>query len=292
MKKIAFLVGGILWVASKALASTPAPEPIIVGVQEDRPGIFAGEKHKFQVRVLFQKTDADWKPFPSNTLSATEYPAEVSWTLALNGKKLAEEKTRRPTKFEFYSDVGQQLVADQDQAQKLVSQVSKQRSSEFAGFTGERVYRPIPAISRPFFQDPEGWKPGTPSASLLEKAREDFKAYFTKELNCPKNCKDIEAKILVNGKAYKNKAGNWVVPMQYKEKSEKSEGWAVSGTYVSTLNQPSYYIPGELRLVDAADFDQDGKTELLFALTGYNVGGYVLTYNNSQKLAKFQFTYH
>jgi hypothetical protein len=266
-------------------------EALIVGVQEDRPGVFAGEKHKFQIRVLFKKEDLEWKAFPSHTLSAVDYPLEVNWTIALNGKKLSEEKTKRPVKFEFYSDVGQHLIENQEAAEKLGQKVGK-RSSEFAGFNGERIYRPLAAISQPNYQDPEEWKPGNPPASLLEKAKQAFKTQFAKELGCPEKCQEIEKKITLASKSYKSKIGGWVLPMAFPTSTKEDAKEFFSATCLMSPTSAPTFIPGELKLIEAADFDHDGKTELLFKLTGYNVGGYVLAYGNSQKTAKFQYNYH
>jgi hypothetical protein len=45
-------------------------------------------------------------------------------------------------------------------------------------------------------------------------------------------------------------------------------------------------------LVDAGDDDKDGKSELVFSISRYNSGGYVLFYDDFKKRAIFQFSNH
>ena len=45
-------------------------------------------------------------------------------------------------------------------------------------------------------------------------------------------------------------------------------------------------------LVDAGDYDNDGKSEFLFCIDQYNRGGYKLFYDDFKKRAVFQFNYH
>jgi hypothetical protein len=48
----------------------------------------------------------------------------------------------------------------------------------------------------------------------------------------------------------------------------------------------------EMALIDAGDYDGDGKSELVFALSGYNYGGYQIFYDGLKKSATFDFSYH
>jgi len=45
-------------------------------------------------------------------------------------------------------------------------------------------------------------------------------------------------------------------------------------------------------LVDAGDYDNDGKSEVLFSIDGYNRGGYQLFYDDFKKHAVSEFSYH
>jgi hypothetical protein len=44
--------------------------------------------------------------------------------------------------------------------------------------------------------------------------------------------------------------------------------------------------------VDAGDYGNDGKTEVVFSIAGYDTGGYELFYDDFTKHATFEFSYH
>jgi len=45
-------------------------------------------------------------------------------------------------------------------------------------------------------------------------------------------------------------------------------------------------------VVDAGDYDGDGKSELVFAINDYNRGGYRLFYDDFRQRAVFEFSHH
>ena len=47
-----------------------------------------------------------------------------------------------------------------------------------------------------------------------------------------------------------------------------------------------------LSLVDAGDYDADGKSELIFFLSGYNEDGYALFYDSNRKSVRWTWSYH
>jgi hypothetical protein len=52
------------------------------------------------------------------------------------------------------------------------------------------------------------------------------------------------------------------------------------------------FLDQEMWLVDAGDYDNDGKSEVVFAIDGYDRGGYKLFYDDFRKNATFEFSYH
>src|SRR5262249_23872148 len=45
-------------------------------------------------------------------------------------------------------------------------------------------------------------------------------------------------------------------------------------------------------LVDAGDYNNDGRSELVFSIDRHNHGGYILFYDDFKRSAKFEFSYH
>jgi hypothetical protein len=52
------------------------------------------------------------------------------------------------------------------------------------------------------------------------------------------------------------------------------------------------FLGNGMQLVDAGDYDNDGKSELVFAIDRANEGGYELYYDDFKRHAVFQFSYH
>jgi hypothetical protein len=52
------------------------------------------------------------------------------------------------------------------------------------------------------------------------------------------------------------------------------------------------FLGAGMWLVDAGDYDNDGKSEVVFSIDRYNQGGYELFYYDFKKSAVFQFSYH
>ena len=62
--------------------------------------------------------------------------------------------------------------------------------------------------------------------------------------------------------------------------------------FVVTPEQKVLFLGSSMWLVDAGDYDGDGKSELVFSIDGYNLGGYKLFYDDFRQRASFEFGYH
>ncbi len=228
---------------------------------------------------------------------AAQYPPEVVWTIAFDGRKLGEVTAWTPKEFSLYSHIGLQEIVSTGP----VPTVGK-RSSDFAGFASEAAYRPLVAISQPFYADPEAWKPAPQSAEHVKLLRRAFRQQF------PHLCKALkEDEATLKPFAYADE--NIHVVKSY----GSSRGWTVAGLHLEgatdcqdteqgfALSDPWFVIEPEnsvqflgqdIWLVDAGDYDNDGRSELIFAVAGYNRGGYRIFYDDFQKHASFEYSYH
>lgn len=274
---------------------------LVLGVLEDVPGVYAGEPNSRHVRVLFQKAEKGWHAFPSKchdqaclrTLSS-QYPREVVWTVGFDGKPLNQVTARTLQDFRFYGHVG-----FQDVTAGSVPTVGK-KSSEYGGFTGDAVYRPLVTNSRAYFKDPQSWRPAKLAPELVAAARQQFRSRFPKATNCrnpeeniarPWKYRDEDIKV---AKAYSSN-DNWSL-------AELSlTGNACDGEFQDEFHGQWYLIDpsGTVRflgtdmwLVDAGDYDNCGKSEVLFSIDGDNKGGYKLFYDDFRKQESFEFHYH
>jgi hypothetical protein len=81
---------------------------VMLGVLEDLPGHYAGKANLRAVRAVFRNSGGDWLPFPSNCPDAnclktitSQYPAELTWTIASNGRSLGQVTTRAPAEIQI-----------------------------------------------------------------------------------------------------------------------------------------------------------------------------------------------
>jgi hypothetical protein len=276
----------------------------LLGVLEDIPGRFGHEASVRAVRVLFQEGGGDWQPFRSECrdpacLKATtaQYPEEVTWTIAFDGKNLGQVNTRRPSEYKFSADVGLEEITSIGS----VPTVGK-RSKNYSGFAETDVYRPLVAISEPNFADPERWKPVTLSSEMVAALRQQFRNKFANVSNCANPDENVlkpwqyaEHDIAI-GKAYGSQKGWFVAEMKLTEYRcdgpLDGSGPFVAQWYVVDPAGTIRFLDSGMWLVDAGDYDGDGKSELVFAIDRYDIGGYELFYDEFRKHAVFRFFYH
>lgn len=285
-----------------SLSAGAAEPPLIIGALEERPAYYSGQPLRRGVRALFEKTNQEWRPFFSNcqdseclqTVSA-KYPQIVSWTIAFSGRKLGNVISKTESKFEQYAEVGMGDITSAGPVPTIGA-----RSALYAyGMMGQPVYRPLVAITRPNVADPDSWKPDRPSTELLQQARAAWRKQFPKNTNC--------------------KPGGPEFPWHYPDENIKlvkgyasSNGWHLMGIKlagdrcdrpgIEPVDSNQWYASspeGEIRhmgqsmwLVDAGDYDADGKSEILFAIDDYNLGGYELFYDDFKKHARFEYSFH
>ena len=279
-------------------------QSVILGVLEDNSGHYAGEPNSRTVRALFKKDRSDWQPFPSDcedtvclkSLTAT-YPPEVTWTITFDGRNLGQVTGRTPKDFAWYSSVGQQEITSKGPVPTV-----GERSEKFGGYTGAAVYRPLVANSQPNFNDPDGWKLSAPFPNLQAILRSAFRGKFPRL--CHSNSTDDSAKPepfpyrdeeMNFVKAYRSKTG-WIAVQMHIDATDCEDAEAGFGIddawFVVSPRHSVTYLDSGIWLVDAGDYDHDGRSELVFSIDKDNRGGYEIFYDEFKKHAKSEFSYH
>jgi hypothetical protein len=286
-----------------ALTATALGQDIVLGILEDNHGWYAGEPNFRDVRVVFRKVGLEWKPFPSDCPDqlclktvATNYPNEMTWTIAFDGKNAGQITGHTPIEFKWYAAVGQQEIADTAH----VPTIGK-RSSEFGGYTEAAVYRPLIANSQPYFKDPDEWKPIRPSQDLISQLQQAFRKQFPKlcRLGGPEHNRmdafPYRGQEIAVVKAYGSKLG-WTIARLHLEAvdcRDTEAGFDIDDPWFAVApNGSATHLADGMWLVDAGDYDNDGKSELVFSIDRDNRGGYELFYDNFTKHVAFEFNYH
>jgi hypothetical protein len=278
-------------------------QTLMLGVLEDVPGE-QGQSPNPRIRVVFRKEKAEWLAIDGNcpdekclNTIAAKFPSRISWTIVFDGHRLGEVSARTPSRYFYYAEMGLQDI----EAGSPIPRVGKQ-SSEFGGYTERAVFRPLVAISRPYFTDPEGWKPWQLTADVRTLLRSQFRQ------NNPKVCRissrdetklepfeyrDEEMEVV---KSYQSRSG-WTVARVHLggaiECDDVEAGFEIDDQwFVITPEKSVSFLDSGMWLVDAGDYDNDGKSELLFAISRDNRGGYVLYYEQFKKHSSFEYGYH
>jgi hypothetical protein len=290
---------------NQRLATPEAPARVqstLVGILEDNPGHYAGDPHYRDVRAVFRRDKAGWTAFPSNCPDqsclksiAAQFPAQADWTVALSGRGIGHVLSYAPQSFDFYSAIGQERIVG-----SAAPPTIGKPSTDFGGFLGEPVSRPLVAVSEPNYRDPEDWKPTQLSSAIISKVRTAFRERFPKVTNCTKQ--DMEharpwsypdANIKVDATYSSNR--HWAiaeVALSGNECDGPSDEPFSSQWFVITPKQQVRFLGSNMWLVDAGDYDNDGKSELVFSIDDYNRGGYKLFYDDFSRSAIFEFNYH
>jgi hypothetical protein len=104
--------------------------------------------------------------------------------------------------------------------------------------------------------------------------------------------RDNDVKVV---KAYTSKTG-WVIARLHLKAIDCKDveaGFDIDDPWFAVDPLKSIALLGSgFELVDAGDYDNDGKSELVFAINRYDRGGYELFYDNFKKHAVFEFGYH
>lgn len=281
-----------------------AQSGVILGVLEDTPGDASGQPGQRDVRVLFKKVSNEWQAYPNDCREqdclkriTAGYPRNITWTIAFDGNELGQVTSRTPERYPMYWRVGQQEIT----SKTPVPTVGK-RSVKFGGFFDAAVYRPLVAISQANFRDPDVWRPVViQDPAVLVALRKKFRDTFPKLCRIPENETYLphpfdyhDADITVM-KSYGSRRG-WRVAQMHIEATPCEDTEAGFG-----LDDPwfaidpagvAHYLNSGMWLVDAGDYDGDGKSELVFSINQDNRGGYRIYYDGFKKSAEFRFSYH
>ena len=176
-----------------------------------------------------------------------------------------------------------------------------------SSWAGGRCYRPLVILSEDNHNDPMKWKPVSfPEMyyknivklhyDRLKKLHEEYKDDRHNPVDIIYNYEQIiSRKLAITHKSYKNKENGLLLHIEFPDEKlvkiepalyDQLHGWY----YVK--NNEIKYIGSYLKLIDAADFDLDNTSDVIFCFTGYNKDGYILYYNNLNNKVEYYWTYH
>ena len=251
------------------------------------------------IRPLFQKKGSKW-------IISTNHPEEINWTIAFDGKKRGSVRSiPNPEKIPFNKDVH---VPKPQSGQSLVL---GKPSEDFSGWQSTLFNRPLVLVSNGSSNDSDGWKPLLPTADQTRLFKSKFRTEYPKVMNCKDNeeplpnpwpYNDADIKLL---KGYRSNKGELLINM-YLDGGKcgiNSEPFTaqlflfrpdMSSIHIVARSNKSHSVEDNLSLtlVDAGDYDDDGKSEVIFFVSGYNEDGYAIYYDSFRKNLSWTWGYH
>ncbi len=178
------------------------------------------------------------------------------------------------------------------------------RSVEFSSWANEKEYRPLIVVSHPNCNDPEKWTPFIPELSDLEKIFTIYKSYIEKIFPSLQNTQLRQLKYL---KSYQSNTLNQLIQIGIRTNENNEASYSVwiykskSGELINLSKIIDYsFSQGEFTdddystntLIDAGDYDNNGKSEIIFWSSRYNGDGYVMFFDDFTKMIDFTWSYH
>ncbi len=278
-----------------------AGEQIVLGVisqvqcQKD-PMAFA--------QLLFSKQKGHWVSL--STVDAGIENIEVDkqrWTVALDGRALGtlrlrdmNPKSLTSRDWNFSRDKLFQIL-DVENTPRI-----KNGNGQFEGWCGTPSYRPLVIVSKSNVADPEQWRPflvdDNHKKNLLVPLRLVVGRFSA--VHCPKDMEisqpwDFTIDDLVAYKGYRSSSGREIVSIGLDRKKANCDGPTppeLSSNWFLIEGQRIEFLGRQMELIDAGDYDNDGRSELLFWYSSYNNDGYVLISNQLREMATYVWKYH
>ncbi len=287
----------LLCLSVNAQSGSSSREKIVVAFLDDdrmemanwKPGV-ARER---LIRPAFEKEGLQWRAASASSLSSP-----MKWTVAFDGKSLGEVEGRKDSE---PSILIQSLITPA----RSVPTVG-QSSSKFAGLLASgptKVRRPLVLISKPYFRDPDGWnRLAKVPSGIARTVRMEFRKNFPHI----KRCKDEE--IVQRDWPFPDSALNLVTAYESNRHSFLIETHIEAGNcgYIDDpndpLSNPWFFVSEDGRarrigafmtLLDAGDYDNDGRSEIVFFLSQpEDTDGFVLFDASLREQARFTWFYH
>jgi hypothetical protein len=294
-----FFLAFALFACAAVRAQTPASGDgkVFLGFLDDdreemanwKPGV----AQQRLIRPAFERNRSGWQ-----AIASSSRPPQLKWTVAFDGKKIGEVSSRAGSLGLTIEDVALTPAA----ALPAVGAPSSRFAGMLAGGP-TKVRRPLVLVSKPYFSDPDGWKPST---KLPDEVAALVRSAFRREFPHVARCKDEE--VVEKEWKFPDSSLELVTVYTSNKRSFVAETRLNAGNcgYVDDPNDPlsdPWFFVSEagvvrrfgsfMTLLDAGDYDNDGRSELVFFLSQpEDTDGFVLFDADLREQARLTWTYH
>jgi hypothetical protein len=283
-----------------ALPASAHDAMVILGVleesspaQQTRLRQAYGQPAAAVIRIAFHGEGGVWRSFPSDISDAEElaavvrkFPVRLAWTVALDGRALGHLRSMSPDQWLAYEDIGLQFIAPGRPIPRIgaPAEIYEQWGADAP------VRRPLVVVSGGSVADPEQWRPASPADSALRRAKEDLLPRLKQE-NSELVVESQDLRLL---SAYRSRTGETLLALGLAGEPPTDEvpgpEWGPHWFVVDSTRLS--FLGNDLLLIDAGDYDGDGRSELVFRRSSYDYEGYALFFDNFRGVATFGWSPH
>lgn len=282
---------------------------------ETKPSTYIGFLEADGPRRVFVLQDGTWQSALPDAESVEALNQERNsilvprkWTVFHDGKVRGQISTEPVANVTLYKNLGlQKLVGKKPPLPK------QKKESQFDAFDGPRV-RPLLLTSETTASDPDQWKPDrrkeVPPAALA-----GFKRIFGAQASYDGEAKDssdsdsekkyeLKDTDIILSKSYKTTAGTLdarIIGLKLQLAKDLRVSCETEGDRCLGIPLYWFYIPSGQEpiflakasaLVETADLNGDGTSDLAFWISEYNLSGYSLVDGKTRTLTQAHWSYH
>jgi hypothetical protein len=248
------------------------------------------------IRPAFEKTTSGW-----HRVDPSSIPGRMNWTIAFDGRKLGKVDSQAWPDEDLHLTALQTILTPTAEVPTVGLP-----SDEFAGIIGmggdTKVRRPLIVVSKPYFLDPDVWKRTKLPDETVTLVRKAFRREYPHVNRCKdeqmaeRNWKFPDSAVALTT-VYGSDKHSYLVEATL---NAGDCGWVDEPD--DPLSAPWFFVSADgaarhigsfMSLLDAGDYDNDGKSELVFFLSqGEDLDGFVLFDANLQRQATLTWSYH
>jgi hypothetical protein len=243
------------------------------------------------LRLCFKYSNGLWE----RTKSVKDIP--LKYYLLFDMNKIGEFSIEPKSLYGMFGSWNTPYLSGLYIVKSKIQPIGKKNKNFSSTWMGIKKYRPIVSSSVDNnFKDPKQWKPTEKlPADIIEKCKSLTIEYFKKEI--PKSrTPDFVPKGKVNFViAFISNNNEYLINTKYELINYQQliyDNNLISKWFYASDIENIKYIGSYKTLIDAADYDLDGTSDIIFYDTKYVAEGYVLLYKNLDKKCEFWWDYH